>query len=340
MASEEEAIPVVDVIEDLETIELPFDEDDASDSLRKVLCFPELANLFGVGCVRPEKRILALTTATRQWNRFLVEDLGRFLKIRILTAKPVLNDLLQLLAERSRDPLKPAFMAPFRSILFFSLLGGRRIFFTASIESFLLSSAPGTLSLQRIPDLPVIVSDLIQIYCCNAARQRRLLPGLLKVFEDGWLQGFEGVGTMSGGWLRDLLDRLRIDMILLLGHLKLLRRDEEVEAAAHLTAIFKEFEQDGRTLPVQATTTGPAQEFSVNDGVRFKHRWDFLKPGLLERRTCPDSILTWYRGMIGAGLSGHSFKQQHWQDDENISSSQQSQNNYTFTMFTSERDTE
>ncbi len=334
----EAKVPIVDVIEDLLAIELPVDEEDCSDSFLGSIFFPELANLFGSGCVRPEKRIQSLQTAIRQWNRFLAEDLSSFLETRILNLRPSLNELLQLLAERSRDPLKPPFMAPFRSILFFSILGNRLVYHAFPIETFLLSSAPATLSLQWIPELPSLVHELVQIYCCNASRQRRLLPAWLAAMESALQQqGSDGFGTIAAVWLKDLIDRVRIDMILLLGQLKLLRRDEELEAATHLTSIFEGFGEDGRAVPLQ-WNDGHVHEFGVSDVVKFKHRWEFLPPSVLEGRSCYDSVLTWLRAMVGAGLTGHSFKQQEWQDDEAITSSQQSQNNYTFTMFTSERD--
>lgn len=325
------------LIEDLRTIELPCDNDDSSDSLIGKVVFTELANMFGGGCVRPEKQMLPLATAIRQWNRFLTDDLGSFLHVRLLQGAPGLNELLQLLAERSRDPLKPTPIAPFRSILYFSVLGQQgRVYQSVPMETFVLSSSPGTLSLPRVPDMPIIVSDLIQVYCCNASRQRRLLPSLLRILEAS-VQGVEGLGTMAALWLQDLIDRLRIDLILLLGHLRLLRVDEHLEAAAHLSSIFDGFAADGRAVPVDLAA-GQLHHFSVADPLRFKHRWDFLPVALTQGRTCSSVALDWFGALCRGGLTGHSFRQQDWWEDENICSSQHSQNNYTFTMYTSERD--
>ena len=43
------------------------------------ILFPELANLFGLGCVRPKRTILSLNVSIRTWNSSLKNDLEDFI---------------------------------------------------------------------------------------------------------------------------------------------------------------------------------------------------------------------------------------------------------------------
>ena len=333
--------PIVDLIEDLQVIQLPDDTDDHSPHLWSRLVFPELSNLFGAGCVRSPKQILSLESAIKQWNRMLADDLGSFLKNSILISRPRLNDLLQLLAERSRDPLKAPLLAPTRAIIFFSILPHKRsiIYQSESLESFLLSSCPGLLSQQVLNDALLFVADLVQVYCGNASRQRRLLPGLIisGLQQTILPKASQYSSCLASLWLQDLHQRLQIDLILLLSRLKLLRGDEEVEAAGFIARIFESFSATGRKVPtIEALEEDNIDlPLVVHDAVRFKHRWDFLACLSLPL-SVPSNTLAWFRGMARIGYTGHSLCQQEWHDDEDIHSSQQSNNNYTFTMYTSE----
>lgn len=333
--------PIADLIEDLQVIELPADAEDHSTGLWSHLIFPELSNLFGAGCVRSPKPILSLDASIKQWNRILADDLGSLLKSQILLSRPRLNELLQLLAERSRNPLKPPLLAPTRALLFFSILPHKRavIYQSESLESFLLSSCPGLLSQQVLHDALLFISDLVQVYCANVSRQRRLLPGLILTGLQQTIlpKASHDSSCLASLWLQDLHERLQIDLILLLGRLKLLRGDEGVEAAGFISRIFESFEASGRKAPTIDAFDEQIVDLPlvIHDAVRFKHRWDFLA-GVSLPLSVPSNVLEWFRGMARVGYTGHSLSQQEWHDDEAIQSSQQSNNNYTFTMYTSE----
>lgn len=105
--------PIEEMLADLAGAMLPSDLED------QALCcvYPALANLFGLGCVRPVRPVLSLVDAVEEWNGMLGRDLTGFLRETVLTRRPRLGPLLSLLGRRSRDPREPRMLPVTRAII-------------------------------------------------------------------------------------------------------------------------------------------------------------------------------------------------------------------------------
>lgn len=306
--------------------------------------FPELANLFGFGCFRRAKPILSLNTAIKTWNRAIKDDMEGFI-CGLLTTRPRYWDLLQKLGERSRDPLKPQMLPITRSILYFSVVQNRfeTFYQYEPRDKFISSSLPAVVSLSKLPDLPLLMQDFVQVYCCNVARQRRFLPDLLEAW-DGNILNNPDIRDLAGHrsicWFNHFRDILALDLIILFGNLKLLSEAEEVQAGQLILLLFEKFKSEGKDHIIPNLSNDLCEECEINV-IRWKHRWSLISktickdiPGIRTTR----SVLNWYRTMVRMGLSGFSLVQPDW-SDENFSTPPAAKTVGTvFTMYTTERE--
>ena len=302
-------------------------EDDNILSNSDPTIFPELANLFGYGCVRPARPILSLNQAMRTWNRSLNDDLCIFIG-GLLARKPRYFELLKLLSERSRDSLKPPILPIFRSILYFSLVQNRfeTVFQFEPRDQYVASSLPSCVSLTKLIDLPVLLQDFVQVYCCTAARQRRSLPDLIE-FWDEKILGKEDLSHLAGNraicWFKHFRDLLALDLILLYGHLKLLSTpDEEFQAARLIDLIFEKFESEskGRTVKTKELP-GNSQSVVINDFIRWNRRWSLVSKSVGQfppesRESVPETVISWFRTILQFGRTAFSLPEPDWRDEQ------------------------
>ena len=330
-------------------------EDDTVLSESDPTIFPELANLFGYGCVRPPRPILSLNQAIRTWNRSLREDLNDFIG-GLLVRKPRYFELLKLLSERSRDPLKPPILPIFRSILYFSLVQTRFETFLQfeSRDQYISSSLPASTSLTKLPDLPLLLQDFIQVYCCTSARQRRFLPDLIEFWDEKILKR-ENLNQLAGNrsvcWFNHFRDILAIDLILLYGHLKLLSiPSEEIQAARLIQLIFDKFESEGKGKIIKESSNGREESVvntMIEDVKRWKHRWNLISKStnidnvdqlIQPDQTVNEIVISWYRTILKFGKTSFSITEPDWRDDHfgTPTSSNHVQVGNVFTMYTTE----
>lgn len=298
--------------------------------------YPQLANLFGTGCVRPQKAILSLTCSIKSWNRMIRDDLEGFLVCNLLHRRPRFHGLLKLLSERSRDPLKPPMLPITRSILYASLVQSRlgTVYQVEERDLFVSSSLPSVVSLASLPDLPLLLQDFIQVYLCTSARQRRFLPDLIGAWDDriiGKSRGSGVAGHRSVCWMVHLRDLLALDLVFLYGHLRLLDGFEECQAVCVLSSFFEKFRKEGKeeVIPVNILHCGRGEvKREVDeciDAVRWNHRWKLILKPLNGVEECDEEyrikysnetmILDWYQGMIRFGSTAFSLVEPDWQDD-------------------------
>jgi hypothetical protein len=317
-------------------------EDDAIISTTDLNIFPELANLFGFGCVRPVKPILSLNFAIKTWNRTLKDDLEGFI-CGLLVSRPRYCDLLRKLSERSRDPLKPPMLPITRAILYTSIVQNRfeTFYQYESRDKFVSSSLPATVSLTKLVDLPLLLQDFVQVYCCNVARQRRFLPDLIIFWDERILKNpelKELAGHRSICWFNHIRDILAVDLIILFGNLKLLNSTEESQAAQLIYLIFEKFKSEGKPVPVTANDSNFIEIKHV-DEVRWKHRWSLVSQSILGVQVVvkvPESILNWYKTMIKMGLTAFSLSQPDWFDEIFCTPPVKQSVGTVFTMYTTE----
>lgn len=330
-------------------------EDDAVLSESDPTIFPELANLFGYGCVRPARPILSHNQAIRAWNRSLREDLNDFIG-GLLIKRPRYFDLMKLLSERSRDTLKPPIPPIFRSILYFSLVQNRfeTFFQVEPRDQYISSSLPASISLTKLPDLPLLMQDFVQVYCCTAARQRRFLPDLIEFWDKRILKNAELnqlAGNRSICWLKHFRDILAVDLVLLYGHLKLLSVPvEEIQAARLIQLIFDKFESEGKGKIIR-DTTGKILKVEIDDVCRWKHRWSLISksttddiktesapPLCLPGQMVNESVVSWYRTVQNFGKTAFSLAEPDWRDDQfgTPAGASSSQVGTVFTLYTTE----
>jgi hypothetical protein len=317
-------------------------EDDAIISNTDLNIFPELANLFGFGCVLPLKQTLSLNFAIKTWNRTLKDDLEGFI-CGLLGSRPRYCDLLRKLSERSRDPLKPPMLPIARAILYASIVQNRfeTFYQYEPRDKFVSSSLPAAICLTQLVDLPLLLQDFVQVYCCNVARQRRFLPDLTFCWDERILKNPELkqlAGHRSICWFNHIRDILALDLMILFGNLKLLNSTEELQAAQLIYSIFEKFKSEGKPVPVPANDSNFI-EIKVTDEIRWKHRWSLVSQselGVQVEMKVPESILNWYKTMIKMGSTAFSLSQPDW-FDENFSTPPVKQSVGTvFTMYTTE----
>lgn len=286
--------------------------------------FPELSNLFGFGCVRPDRPILTLNQAIRAWNRSLNDDLSVFIG-GLLIRKPRYFELLKLLSERGRDSLKPPISPIFRSILYFSLVQNRfeTFFQYEPRDRYVASVFPACVSLSKLADLPLLLQDFIQVYCCNAARQRRFLPDLIE-FWDQKILGKKDLHQLAGNrsicWFKHFRDILAVDLILLYGHLKFLSAPiEEIQAAQLIYLIFDKFESEGKSKIIKTNgEAGIRHPIVIKDFLRWKHRWNLISKSISQdplTQSVPETVITWYRTILQFGKTAFSLPEPDWRDD-------------------------
>lgn len=299
-------------------------EDDNLISSGDVNIFPELANLFGYGCVRPAKTILSLNTAMKTWNRSLKDDLEEFIG-GILVNRPLYSDLLRFLSERTRDPLKPPMLPVFRAILYASLVQTRFETFYQDVprDKLISSSLPGVICLTKLPDLPLMMQDFVKVYCCSAARQRRFLPDLInfwdeKILKDDGTSLKEIAGNRTICWFRHFRDLLALDLILLFGHLKLLSSEEDLQASQLIFSIFEKFKSDGKGHVVPSNFEVPCETLEVKFGdvIRSKHRWSFIsKQADFSGAAVPVVAFNWFKMVLKLGRTAFSLPEPEWQQE-------------------------
>lgn len=344
--------PIQSLINDLQCA-LGEWEDDQILSDSDPTIFPELSNLFGQGCVRPVRTILSLNQAIRAWNRGLCDDLSVFIG-GLLIRKPRYFELLKLLSERGRDNLKPPISPVFRSILYFSIVQNRfeTFFQFETRDQYVASALPACISLSKLADLPLLLQDFIQVYCCNVARQRRFLPDLIE-FWDQKILGKEDLNQLAGNrsicWFKHFRDILAVDLILLYGHLKLLSTPiEEIQAAQLINLIFEKFESEGKSKIIKSKgIMGNRYPVVIKDFLRWKHRWsvisksishEFLEYELDQSVSVPESVISWYKNILQFGKTAFSLPEPDWRDElygtPNISNKPQVGN--VFTMNTTD----
>lgn len=296
--------------------------------------------------MRPVKQILSLESSIRMWNRCVEDDLAGFVS-RILILRPRFSDLIKTLSERSRDPLRPPLLSITRAVMFSSILQGRfgKIYQNESIFDFVASSLPSPLSLTKLDNLPVILQDVIQIYSSTPSRQRRILPKVLKVWDEHIIERVlydEATGFRARCWMNDFRDRMAIDLALLYGHLKLLTGPrEEFQVTRILSSIFDRFLEEGKEIPCEQCD--PIEiDCTFDDAIRWRHRWDSIAKNerfgmMMMNRSVRifESVLFWFRSMVRAGLTGHSFNHFDWQHDEIFATPPQSNNTNTSQQYTS-----
>lgn len=317
-------------------------EDDIIISTTDSIIFPELANLFGFGCVRPAKPILSLNFAIKIWNRSLKDDLEGFISGLLIT-RPRYFDLLKKLSERSRDPLKPPMLPITRAILYSSIVQNRfeTIYQFEPREKFISSSLPATVSLTKLIELPLLMQDFVQIYCCNVARQRRFLPDLMIFWDERILKNSDLkqlAGHRSVCWFNHFRDILALDLIILFGNLKLLSPTEELEAAHLIYLIFEKFKSEGKPVPV-ASNNSNFFEIQNADKIRWKHRWCLISQsviGMQIEMKISESVFNWYKMIIKMGLSAFSLSQPDWFDDNFSTPPVKNSVGTVFTMYTTE----
>lgn len=329
-------------------------EDDNILSSSDPVIFPELANLFGNGCVRPNRIILPLNSAIKYWNRSLNDDLSEFLGGSLLMGRPRFHDLVKLLSERSRDPLKLSMSPVSRALIYATLVQNRfrTIYQIETLDQFVSTSIPGIISLSKLTDLPLMIQDLIQVYCCNPARQRRILPGLIEFWDNRVLKVVQDDKQLAGNrsicWLDHIRDLLALDLILLYGHLKLLTPPFEEFQAAHLIfLIFEKFRSDGKEIQLSPRNQDTIVNVPVvEDLIRWNHRWSIISNNLISNFnnsfSFPESFLIWFKSMIRSGLTSFSLPEPDWMN-ENFCTPKSSVENVVdignvFTMFTTELD--
>lgn len=312
--------------------------------------FSELANLFGYGCVRPVRTILPLNTAIRAWNRSLKDDLQGFIGDNLLAGRPPFHELLKRLSERSRDPIKPPILPVFRAILYFSLVQNRfeTFYQIEPRDQFITRSLPAPVSLTKLPDLPLLMQDFVQVYSCNPARQRRFLPDLIEFWRERILQKVEcGAGHRSKLFFQHFRDLLSIDLILLHGQLKLLSASfgEDLQAAQLISKIFEKFREEGKTEFNRESESGKAESAAVvvpvYDLIRWKRRWSFANQTVEmdNLTTVPESAVNWFKSAVKFGQTAFSLPEPDWQDEIYSTPPPVQQSVGTlFTMYTTEPD--
>lgn len=276
------------------------------------------------------------------WNRSLSDDLEGFI-CGLLIARPRYCDLLRKLSERSRDPLKPPMLPFSRAILYASVVQNRfeTFYQYESRDKFISSSLPAAVSLTKLDDLPLLMQDFVQVYCCNAARQRRILPELIGFWDEKILKNPELkqlAGHRSICWFNHFRDILALDLIILFGHLKLLNSSEELEASQLIHLIFEKFQSEGKPIPV------PFDDFrwlelSIGNEIRWKHRWFLISQSIFSQKLelrVSASIIDWYRMMIKMGLGAFSLSQPDWSDDNFNTPQERKSVRTVFTMYTTE----
>lgn len=319
-------------------------EDDTTISTSDSNIFPELANLFGFGCVRPVKTILSLNVAIKTWNRSLKDDLEGFI-CGLLITRPRYCELLRKLSVRSRDPLMPPMLPITRAILYASIVQNRfeTFYQYEPRDKFISSSLPATVSLTQLADLPLLLQDFVQVYCCNVARQRRFLPDLIFFWDERILKNPELkqlAGHRSVCWFNHLRDILALDLIILFGILKLLSSKEELQAAHLVYLIFEKFKSEGKPVPVPVVY-GESNflEIQVVDEIRWKHRWSLISQsvaGMQVGMRVPESILNWYKTMTKMGSTAFSLSQPDWSDENFSTPPVKNSVGTVFTMYTTE----
>lgn len=285
--------------------------------------YPELANLFGYGCVRPVKPILSLNAAMRAWNRSLKDDLEGFVG-GILVNRPRYSDLLRLLSERTRDPLKPPMLPLFRAIMYASLVQSRFETFYQDVprDKLISSSLPGVVCLIKLADLPLLMQDFVQVYCCTAARQRRFLPEMIAFWDEKILKASlkELAGNRTICWFNHFRDLLAMDLILLFGHLKLLSGDEELQASQLIFSIFEKFRSEGKEQIVPSNLRGSNEvlEVKITDAVRWNHRWSLVSKSVVSNEHItgvPLAVLNWFKMILKLCRAAFSLPEPDWQQD-------------------------
>ena len=293
------------------------------------ILFPELANLFGLGCVRPKRTILSLNVSIRTWNSSLKNDLEDFTG-GILTKRPKYIELIRKLSERSRDAIKPTILPIFRTILYFSIVQNRfQTFYQFEArDQFISSSLPAAISLTKIPDLALLLQDFVQVYCSNPSRQRRHLPDLIS-FWDERILNVANVKELAGYrticWFEHFRDLLAFDLILLFGHLKLLSNpSEEIEAAQMICMFFEKFKSQGgkeEIVPMEIEMLLKQQNLKLaRNEIRWKHRWSIISKRFsydsAEISISLESILSWFKTMLKLGSTAFSLPEPNWFDIE------------------------
>ena len=319
-------------------------EDDALIPTADVNIFPELANLFGYGCVRPLKPILSLNSAIKTWNRSIKDDLEGFIG-GLLINRPRYSDFLRKLSERSRDPLKPPMLPISRAILYASIVQNRfeTFYQYEAREKFISSSLPAAVSLTKLIDLTLLMQDFVQVYCCNVARQRRFLPDLISFWDEKILKNSELkqlAGHRSICWFTHFRDVLALDLIILYGNLKLLSQSEEFQAAHLINLIFEKFKSEGKPVPINSNDSNFMEiNFNFYNEIRWKHRWSLISQsvsGMKIEMKVSESVLNWYKMIIKMGLTAFSFSQPDWSDDIFSTPPLKTLLGTVFTMYTTE----
>lgn len=321
-------------------------EDDTTISTSDSNIFPELANLFGFGCVRPVKTFLSLNFAIKTWNRSLKDDLEGFI-CGLLITRPRYFELLRKLSVRSRDPLMPPMLPITRAILYASIVQNRfeTFYQYEPRDKFISSSLPATVSLTQLADLPLLLQDLVQVYCCNVSRQRRFLPDLIFLWDEKILKNpklKQLAGHRSVCWFNHLRDILALDLIILFGNLKLLSSKEELQAAHLVYSIFEKFISEGKPVPISVIfdeSKSNLIEIQVFDEIRWKHRWSLIYQsvtGMQVGMRLPESILNWYKMMTKMGSTAFSLSQPDWSDENFSTPPVKNSVGTVFTMYTTE----
>jgi hypothetical protein len=325
-----EELTVLDVLGELqhvmasETDKAFSSENECSSSQAQSLAFfdQKLANLFGLGCVRPARRISSLAEAQGTWNRLLSEDLGCFLG-GLLARRPRLEELLRLLAERSRRPNVPGLLPLSRALVHLSLVQtapdrGQTSFFChlEARDAFLATSWPGV-PILALPQLVAFCTDLVQVYCSNTARQRRYLSRLLPVYaqflESEAVRCCVTSGTRARSQLLALNTCLQADWILLGFELGLYSAIEEEEADCWLAAVLDLNTGAQSQDREQVREQEQEQREDQAKRIRWQHRWAPLLHSITSLPTADriKQATAFRRFLRDNSLTGHSVNQLH-----------------------------
>jgi len=300
--------PVLNVLEELQAVvmlNIPSDDEPLS------FTDSRLANLFGLGCVRPHRHILKMNEAVMRWNQMIEKDLGSFLS-RILTARPRLAELLQLLAQRMRSGASKAGCFAITRVLFHSsiiqkaLSKTNMVYQTESFDIWLASSF-NSLPVSQLPRLSIMLSDFLQVYCSNPARQRRFLAHLLPAFNLVMTDEVVSVltkETNAYATVEQLYLRLALDWVLLGWALNLYAPFEEVQADQVIYALMVRF---GKSFMHKDTSCGALQPVPCPDFIRWKHRWGPVDHLIVYEAEIPVFVSAWRRAVLCSNITGHGI---------------------------------